>query len=445
MKLEEQIQSKMSRFLDGPATFQIAALKRSGSRRYRSSSLALAAWSFALFRSVLSPVALWLLPAVFVIGVYASIAMEAPMRVWVLVFLAVFLVELAVGALFRPSVEIDRQMPERVRAGSVFHIRYRVRNRRRLPAWDLRADPFRFTPELVTELPAEFPELPGRQTLTARATVRALRRGRCLIYGPRVESGFPFGLIRWSSGCRRDRNMLTVYPAFTSLRRFDLPFGARCQSSGMVSYSKIGESTELIGVRDYRDRDDVRRIDWPGSARTGNFVVKEFEEDELRRVALITDTFIPAPAFWSLRTTPKGYPQLEAALALTAALAEYLSRGEAVVEIFAVGPAVYHFETGRSSGSFESVCDILSGIEPSREPALSRLEPEVFRDLSATGGAVVVLLGVDEPRRSFVERLHEAGVSVRVLVLSERAVPDLPPGWLALSPAAVLAGEVTEL
>ena len=116
-----------------------------------------------------------------------------------------------------------------------------------------------------------------------------------------------------------------------------------------------------------------------------------------------------------------------------------------MVEIFAVGPAVYHFETGRSSGSFESVCDILSGIEPSREPALSRLEPEVFRDLSATGGAVVVLLGVDEPRRSFVERLHEAGVSVRVLVLSERAVPDLPPGWLALSPAAVLAGEVTEL
>ncbi len=71
MKLEERVQSKMSRFLDGPATFQIAALKRSGSRRYRSSSLALAAWSFALFRSVLSPVALWLLPAVFVIGVYA--------------------------------------------------------------------------------------------------------------------------------------------------------------------------------------------------------------------------------------------------------------------------------------------------------------------------------------------------------------------------------------
>lgn len=68
-------------------------------------------------------------------------------------------------------------------------------------------------------------------------------------------------------------------------------------------------------------------------------MVKEFEEDELKRIALVTDTYVPPVKFWKLHRTPRESEHLEAALELTAALAEYLSRGEAAVELFAVGPA----------------------------------------------------------------------------------------------------------
>ena len=237
-----------------------------------------------------------------------------------------------------------------------------------------------------------------------------------MIYTARVESRFPFNLIKWSCRWRKDARMLSVYPAFTSLTKFKLPLGARNQAEGMARYSKIGESMELMGVRDYREGDDIRRIDWPGTARLGSFVVKEFEEDELKRIALVTDTYVPPPTLWQrLRKMPKESEELEAALELTAALAEYFSRG-----------------------------DILSGIEPSPEPALPQLEPDVFRDLSEVGGAVVVLIGDDPERRKFVERLRESDVSLRVFLITD-SPSELPPEWVALSPQAIRSGMVREL
>ena len=438
------IQRKLSRFLDGPETFQLKALRRD-SRKYRSSTLALFAWSVGLARLFLSPVSFYVIPAAAMLTGYASVAMDAPMRVMVLIFLAIFLMELILGFWYRPRIDIVRLMPERVRAKSQFRIQFILRNRRRLPAWDIWADPFNYGPGLEIEQHAAMGELPPKAEVRLESRVCARRRGRYLIYAARVESRFPFNLIKWSCRWRKDARMLSVYPAFTSLTKFKLPLGARNQTEGMARYSKIGESMELMGVRDYRDGDDIRRIDWPGTARLGSFVVKEFEEDELKRIALVTDTFVPPPTLLQrLRRTAKESQELEAALELTAALAEYFSRGEAAVELFAVGLEVHHLETGRGTTSFDAVCDILSGIEPSPSPALPQLEPDVFRDLAEVGGAVVILIGDDPERRKFVDRLRENEISLRVFLISD-SPSELPPEWVALSPGAIRSGTVREL
>ena len=97
LNLEAYIQRKMSRFLDGPETFQFNALRNGTQRKYRSSSLALFAWFIGITRLFLSPVGFYLLPVVAMLVAYASVAMDAPMRFMVLIFLAVFLVELSLG------------------------------------------------------------------------------------------------------------------------------------------------------------------------------------------------------------------------------------------------------------------------------------------------------------------------------------------------------------
>ena len=170
-----------TRFLDGPPSFQPAMLRRRG--RYRSSTLALAAWSWAILRSVFSPVALWLLPAMLLALLYASVAMEAPMRVVVPLFLAVILVETIVGMVFRPRIEIRRSLPARVRNGSAFRTVFRVRNLRRLPAYDLTFDPFDYAAGVKME---------------SAASLAVLRGGACGRSGGGVTASMLRGLSRAS-------------------------------------------------------------------------------------------------------------------------------------------------------------------------------------------------------------------------------------------------------
>ncbi len=443
--LEDYIQVKMSRFLDGPETFQLNALKGGPMRKYRSSSIALFAWTIGIMRLFLSPIGFCLLPAAIILIGYATVAMDAPMRVIVLVILAVGAIELLIGFLFRPRIDLVRLMPDRVRAKSTFKVGFALRNRRKVPAWNLRADPFNYGPGLRIDKPAACPELAARDGVRLESVVFAKRRGRYLIYRTRIESHFPFNLVKWSCSPRGAGRVLSVYPAFTSLSRFTLPMGARNQVEGMARYSKVGESMELMGVRDYRDGDDIRHIDWPGTARLGTFVVKEFEEDELKRIALITDTHIIPAKFWSLKGRPQESNLLEAALELTAAVAEFLSRGEAAVELFVAGPEMHRLETGRGTATFDAVCDILSGVEPSPEPVLPKLAPDVFRNLSEVGGAVVILIGDDKERRDVIEKLRESGLAMRVLLITEKPPADMPHDWFALTPKAIRTGRVKEL
>lgn len=138
--------------------------------------------------------------------------------------------------------------------------------------------------------------------------------------------------------------------------------------------------------------------------------------------------------------------ELEAALSLAAAVAEYFSRGEAVVELLSVGEELFRLDNlPGGPGGFDAVCDILSAAKPSPEPVFSKLPPEMFRDIAETGSAVVILIGDDPVRRRFLRQLREEGVVHRVILVAETPPAETPPEWLVLSPDAIDSGQVREL
>ncbi len=431
------------RFLDGPDFFPLRMLSRRKGH-YRSSTAALYAWTRGYCGRWLSQTTIALIPIAFLVLLYGSIALDSPSRALLLVIFCVWTVEIGIGFWFRIRCKVRRQLPQRVRCGSEFTVEHELTNRSRFPAFDLRCDPFSYCDGVRLLHPARLPELSSGARARVSARHIAMRRGAYRIYRPMIENTFPFGLFKWTCrGERADHPTLIVYPAYFPLSRFHLPIGSVCQKSGMANIARIGESPDLLGTREYRDGDEVRHIDWGGSARRGKLVVKEYEEERLKRVALIVDTQC-APRRFDWRGSIPEDPALEAALSLTAALTDYLVSSEAVVDLFAAGPEVYHLATGRNTGCLEQVWDILAGVESSSEPALEKLAPEVFRQFAEIGGVVLLLLGDDPGRRAFVEKLHDAGVALKVLILTEKT-DGLPETWQAVSPRAVRAGEVRAL
>jgi uncharacterized protein (DUF58 family) len=198
------------------------------------------------------------------------------------------------------------------------------------------------------------------------------------------------------------------------LLRLDIPVGRRYQPGGIALTSNLGDSTEFLCTREFRQGDSLRQIHWGSWARTGKPIVKEFQEEFFCRIALVLDTFLDPKSAKSRRA------EFEAAITLAAALADNLAREEYVIDIFAAGPELYQLQAGRSLAHFENVMDILACVEPCLEPAFEKLEPVLLDCLENITTAVILLLDWDQRRERLVEAISSRGCAVKVILVSEQ-------------------------
>ena len=256
-----------------------------------------------------------------------------------------------------------------------------------------------------------------REERSASWEILPEKRGAYTLPGIRQATLFPFGLWRdWFDHPQPEA--LLVYPSFTPLETLDIPVGRRYQPGGIALSSNLGDSTEFISTREFREGDSLRMIHWRSWARTGKPVVKEFQEEFFCRVAVVLDTFL----------TPAQIPQraleFEAVISLAAAVADELAREEYVIDLFAAGPELYQLQAGRSLAHFENVMDILACVEPCSEPAFEKLEPVLLDSMENITTTIIILLAWDEARERLVRSVLNRGSGVKVILVGPQMLPE---------------------
>ncbi len=143
--------------------------------------------------------------------------------------------------------------------------------------------------------------LPAQGSVSWRREVTLPRRGRYIWGGVWASSGYPFGLIErrrllvaeetvtvlpslgWLHRGRFLRHLraLAVHPRQSPLRRKPLPHPAA--------------QAEFHGLRAYRSSDSPRLIHWRTSARRGELMVREFEDEPSDNLLLVVDPALAAP------------------------------------------------------------------------------------------------------------------------------------------------------
>jgi uncharacterized protein (DUF58 family) len=83
---------------------------------------------------------------------------------------------------------------------------------------------------------------------------------------------------------------LRVYPTRDALRTLVRPLGTQAAVGDQVARTK-GEGIELAELRPFSEGDDLRRVNWRASARTGELVVNELHPERNTAVVLLLDTF----------------------------------------------------------------------------------------------------------------------------------------------------------
>ncbi len=137
-----------------------------------------------------------------------------------------------------------------------------------------------------------FPYIPAGEERTGTYRGRLAQRGRYRLGPMRISSRFPFGLFSRNLTVGQ-RETIYVYPRLGRLTRRWLARHRRALAGADRRQRRPGPEGDFYGVREWRGGDSLRLMHWRSSARTGKFVVRQFEQPHNRDAAILLDLWLP--------------------------------------------------------------------------------------------------------------------------------------------------------
>jgi uncharacterized protein (DUF58 family) len=131
--------------------------------------------------------------------------------------------------------------------------------------------------------------VPAGERRFLESTLYPSRRGDREPYRITIRSLGPLGLAG-RQGRHHAPWRVRVLPPFHSRRHLPAALARLREVEGQVAIRGGGAGSEFDSLRDYVIGDDVRAIDWRGTARRGAVVVRTFRPERDRRVICVLDT-----------------------------------------------------------------------------------------------------------------------------------------------------------
>ncbi|NNM00357.1 MAG: DUF58 domain-containing protein [Gammaproteobacteria bacterium] len=317
----------------------------------------------------------------------------------------------------RPDIEIHRSLPERLTDGTPAHYEVTLHNRgrrwqrglgfREIPAPSLpdlatfdtfRSADDRLRPwfdrvvgfprwlEMVrlrqgtTTPAARLPDLPPGASITVRATLTPLRRGRLVIDGCELLAPDPLGLCIGRQRLSMPAASL-VLPRRIAVPAIELRAHRQYQRGGVTLARSVGDSSEFIGLRDYRPGDSRRHIQWRAWARLGYPVVREYQDEYYDRHLVVLDG----------DEAPGGFRQFETMVAAAASLVVRRQPADALLDLVVNLDAPTLLTSGRGIAASAPLLDALASVQPRPDQAgaLRRFLAQTVPHI----GSVIVVTG----------------------------------------------------
>lgn len=254
------------------------------------------------------------------------------------------------------------------------------------------------------------PPIPPNDKSSITMTITPLRRGYIYFTSITFARPDPFGLFNALYTIDKPARLL-VWPKRYQLNKPILLSGPRKYQPGSVGIS-TGDTEELISLGEYRPGVPLRHIHWKSFAKLGKPVVKEYQEEFVVRHALILDTFTDQP----------NSDLFEEAVSIAATFADAPRSPEILLDLMFIGTQAYRFTSGRGLAQTDQLLEILACVEACTDQPFSQLNALVKKHRPALSASMVVLLNWDDSRQQLVQSLKNAGIPLRVFVISHTEI-----------------------
>lgn len=131
--------------------------------------------------------------------------------------------------------------------------------------------------------------LARNETKQLNYSLKPLKRGEYIFGYVNTLATGPLGLVyRRFKTCKDQK--VAVYPSFVQMRRFELmAVSNRLTEIGIKKIRKVGTSAEFEHIRPYVQGDDPRKVNWQATARRGDLMVNNFQDERSQQVYCLID------------------------------------------------------------------------------------------------------------------------------------------------------------
>lgn len=209
---------------------------------------------------------------------------------WVLVLIIsiLFIVDLFILYRYTKAIKATRLLPDKFSNSDINLV----------PITILNSYPFTTELDVIDELPIQFQKrdfsykatVLSNHTLDFNYDVRPVERGEYYFGHLNVYVSSRLKIVKRKYQFQ-NQQMVAVYPSFVQMQKYDfLAISNQLSAFGLKKIRRIGNTSEFEQIKDYVQGDDFRTVNWKATAKRGQLMVNQYQDEKSQPIYSIIDT-----------------------------------------------------------------------------------------------------------------------------------------------------------
>ncbi|MDX1270572.1 DUF58 domain-containing protein [Bizionia paragorgiae] len=209
---------------------------------------------------------------------------------WVLVLIIalLFVVDLIILYRYNNAISASRLLPDKFSNSDSNTVPISLTNHY----------PFKIELDIIDELPIQFQKrdfsyqstVNPNQTIDFNYSVRPVDRGEYVFGHLNVYTSSKLKIVKRKYQFQNEQ-MVAVYPSFIQMQKYDfLAISNNLTEFGLKKIRRIGNTSEFEQIKDYVHGDDFRTVNWKATAKRGQLMVNQYQDEKSQPIYSIIDT-----------------------------------------------------------------------------------------------------------------------------------------------------------